>query len=171
MGESWQLALQRIRESCRPFERFMPFVASGLTLVAGFCPSRSLRYLCLSLAVALFLLIAADLARSLLDEDLNRPHQYASSQGPPEKIPVSPFQILLAAMLALLYASMIFAGLHIFFVSSIFLSVVMAAGVLVLSGLAAWRNVRLWYREGTDYEQALKEEAATPHTLHIRSRY
>ena len=171
MGEYWQPVLQRVRELYLPLERFTPFVASALTLVAGFCPSRSLRYFCLSMAVVLFLVIAADLARSLLDENLNKPAHWASDQGPPKEIPVTLFQVVLTVALALIYASMIFAGLHILFVSSIFLSVVMAAGVLVLSTLAAWRNVRLWYLEGADYEQALKEEAATPHKLHIPSRY
>lgn len=160
-----------MRESYLRFERFTPFIASVLTLVAGFCRSRSLRYLCLSLAVVLFLLIAADLARSLLDQDLNKPGRYASHQGPPEKIPVNASQILIMVLLALLYASMIFAGFHTLILSSVFMFVVMTPGVLVLSGLAAWRNVRFWYREGADYEQALKEEAAAPHKLHIPPRY
>src|SRR5215471_4347706 len=170
MGEYWQQALQRIREFCMTFERFTAFIASALTLVAGFCQSRSLRYLCQSVAVVLFLVVVADLARSFLDAGLNKPAHWASHQGPPEKIRVSPFQVVLTAALALIYASMIFAGLHTLFLSSALMFLIMVPGVLALSGLAAWRNVRLWYREGADYEQALKEEAATPHTLHIPPR-
>lgn len=171
MGEYWQPVLKRVRELYLPVERFTPFVASALTLVAGFCPSRSLRYLCLSIAVVLFLVVAADLARSLLDKNLNKPTHWASYQGPPKEIPVTPFQIVLTAALALIYASMIFAGLHTLFLSSLFMFLIMMLGVVALSTLAAWRNVRLWYLEGADYEQALKEEAATPHKLHIPSRY
>jgi len=171
MGEYWPAPLQRIREACRPLQRFTPFVASALTLVAGFCPSRSLRYLCLSIAVVLFLVIVADLARSFLDRDLNKPAHWASHQGPPEKIAVSGSQVLLTAALALIYAGMIFAGLHTLFLSSAFMFLVMTTGVLVLSGLAAWRNVRFWYREGADYEQALKEERGIKRKLHIPPRY
>jgi hypothetical protein len=39
----------------------------------------------------------------------------------------------------------------------LFMSVVPA--IFVIACLAAWRNVRLWYRQGADYEQALREEA------------
>ena len=67
MDEYWLRVLQRVRETCLPFERFIPFVASALTFVAGFCPSRSLRYLCQSVAMVLFLVVVADLARSFLD--------------------------------------------------------------------------------------------------------
>ena len=74
-------------------------------------------------------------------------------------------------LLALLYASMIFVGFHTLILSSVFMFVVMTSGVLMLSGLAAWRNVRFWYREGTDYEKALKEDAATPRKLHIVSDF
>lgn len=171
MGEFQQRALERIREFCLPFERFIPFVASALTFIAGFSPSRSLRYLCQSVAVVLFLVVVADVARSFLDAGLNKSAHWASYQGPPEKIRVSPFQVVLTAALALIYASMIFAGLHTLFLSSTLMFLIMVPGVLVVSGLAAWRNVRLWYREGADYEQALKEEAAAPHTLHTPPRY
>jgi len=170
MSEYWPPALQWIRQAFLPLQRFTPFIASALMLVAGFCPSRSLRYLCLSAAVLLFLFVVADLARSFLDKDLNKPPHWASDQGPPEKIAVNASQVLLTAVLALIYAGMIFAGLHTLFLSSAFMFLVMTLGVLVLSSLAAWRNVRFWYREGTDYEQALKEEAAMPRKLHIPPR-
>jgi hypothetical protein len=170
VGACWQRAWRRISESCLPLERFTVFIASALTLVAGFCHSRFLHYLCLSVAAVLFLIIVADMARSLLDDDLNKPAQYASVQGPPKRIAVNAAQVLFTALLALIYASMIFAGLHTLFLSSAFMFLVMTSGVLAFSTLAAWRNVRLWYREGADYEQALKEEAGRPRRLHIPPR-
>jgi hypothetical protein len=41
--------------------------------------------------------------------------------------------------------------------------VVMLPCTFVLSYLAAWRNVRLWYRHAMDYEQALSEDAQQSH--------
>jgi hypothetical protein len=47
--------------------------------------------------------------------------------------------------------------------------VVMLPCTFVLSYLAAWRNVRLWYRHAMDYEQALSEDAQQSHRIDITS--
>jgi len=62
---------------------------------------------------------------------------------------------------------MIFRVLHSFIDSSRDLFLLIVPVTFAISLLAAWRNVRLWFREGTDYEQALKEQEGQSHKLHI----
>ncbi len=162
MGEIWKFGYERLHEAFLPLQRFNAFIASALTLVSGFCSSRPLRLLCLSVAVLLFLAVAADFARSLLDREPN---------GAPEtsryNLPVTPPQVFLTAIVACVYAVMMLIGLSTAVTSSGIAFFVISPGILVLSSLAAWHNVRLWYREGEDYEQVLQEEEGQSHKLHI----
>ena len=163
MGEDWKLLLRWAREKSLPLQPFRPFIASALTLGAGFCPSRPLRILLLSLAIVLFLYVAADVAQSMLEKERG----YASYKGPPKRLPVTPFQVVLAAALAVIYSLMVLGAFKLLFLPSGYGLALIALGVLVLSSLAAWRNVRLWWRQGADYEQALKEEAQMSRKLRI----
>lgn len=165
MGETFKLVYQRIHDALLPLQPLAPFLGCGLIVVAGFCSYRPLRLLCLAVAVILLLFVAADFARSLLDRETGPGN--ASYQGPPARIPVTLFQVILTVIAALTYFFMIFVGLHSFLLSSGPVLLVMVPGILVFSSLAAWRNVRLWYREGADYEQALKEDEGQSHKLHI----
>jgi hypothetical protein len=162
MGEISKVIPERVRNVLLPLQRFTALIASALTLASGFCSSRPLRLLCLFLAVLLFLTVAADFARSLLDREPN-----VSAQPNPDSIPVTPPQVFLAAIVACVYAGMMFVGLSTVVASSGIAFFVMSPGIVVLSSLAAWHNVRLWYREGADYEQVLKEEEGQSHKLHI----
>jgi hypothetical protein len=163
LGEDFGTVLQWAREKWLLLRPLAPFIASLLTLGAGFCTVRPLRIFLLCLALILFLEVAADFARTLLDRETG----YASYQGPPQTVPVTFAQVALAAALALIYFCMIFAGLKLLFLPSGLGLVAIILGVVVLSSLAAWRNVRLWWREGADYEQALKEEAQMSRKLRI----
>ena len=162
MGEIWKLGYGRVRESVLPLQRFAALIASALTLTSGFCSSRPLRLLCLSVAVLLFLMVAADFARSLLDREPN-----GANQPSPYDFAVTPPQVFLTAIVACVYAGMMFMGLSTVVTSSGIAFFVITPGILVLSSLAAWHNVRLWYREGEDYEQVLQEEEGQSHKLHI----
>lgn len=162
MDEIWKLGYQRARETFLPLQRFAAFIASGLTLASGFCSSRPLRLLCLLVAVLLFLIVATDFARSLLDREpsgATQPNLY--------KLSVTPPQVFLTAIVACVYAAMMFIGLSTVVASSGIAFFVITPGIMVLSSLAAWHNVRLWYCEGEDYEQVLQEEEGQSHKLHI----
>lgn len=162
MGEIWKLGYGRVREVLLPAQRFTALIASGLTLASGFCSSRPLRVLCLLVAVLLFLTVAADFARSLLDREptgATQPSRYT--------LPVTPPQVFLSAIVACVYGAMMFLGLSTVVTSSGIAFFVISPGIVVLSSLAAWHNVRLWYREGEDYEQVLREEEGQSHKLHI----
>jgi hypothetical protein len=160
LAEAWREVVSWVRESCTPYQRFFPFVASALTLVSGFCKG-PLRFAAMGLAIILFIFVAADFARSLLEKETS----YASVQGPPAITPVTPFQIVLATLFAIVYSFMIFGGLRLLFFPSGLGFFVILPCIFVLSFLAAWRNVRLWYRQAIDYEQALNEEAQA-HDVH-----
>jgi hypothetical protein len=160
LPDQWQQIIQWLRELSAPLERWYPLIASALTLVSGFCKG-PLRFAMLSLAILLFLSVAADFARSLIEKDTS----YASLQGPPKVVPVTPLQIVFACI----YTGMISAGLHLLFLPAGLGLVVMLPCTFVLSYLAAWRNVRLWYRHAMDYEQALSEDAQQSHRIDITS--
>jgi hypothetical protein len=162
MGEIWKFVYPRLHERCLPLQRFTAPIASALTLASGFCSSRPLRLLCLLAAVVLFLTVATDFARSLLDRE-----PAGATQPGSHNLPVTPTQIFLSVIVASVYAAMMFVGLSTVVTSSWIAFFVMSPGIVVLSSLAAWHNVRLWYREGEDYEQVLKEEEGQSHKLHI----
>jgi hypothetical protein len=157
-----QLLFDRVRERCLSLQHLAPGLGSALILAASFCPSRPLRFLCLSVGIILLLFVAADFARSLLDRETGN----ASYQGPPAHIPVTALQLFLALIVATTYFCMILAGLHTLFLASATVTLIMAPGILVYSLLAAWRNVRLWYREGANHKP-LKEEENQTQRLHI----
>jgi hypothetical protein len=163
VGEYWQLMFQRVREKCLPLQHLAPLAGSGLVVAAGFCSSRALRLVCLALAIILFLFVTADFARSLLDKE----PADASEQQPAKDNPVSTPQVFLTFILAAVYFGIIFSGLYTLFISSRLVLFVMTPAVVVFSGLAAWRNVRLWYRQGENYEEALKEETALLQKLRV----
>ncbi len=163
MAEELRQFVSWIRENSAPYQRWFPLLASALTLVSGFCKG-PLRFAVLAIAIALFISVAADFARSLLEKETG----YASVQGPPSITPVTPLQIALATLFAVVYSFMIFSGLRLlFFPSSLGFFVILPC-IFVLSFLAAWRNVRLWYRQAIDYEQALNE-VAQAHDVQVPS--
>jgi hypothetical protein len=162
MDEIWKFGYERLHEAFLPLQRFTAFIASALTLASGFCSSRPLRLLCLSVAVLLFLTVATDFARSLLDRDPT-----GATQPGRNNLPVTPPQVFLTAIVACVYAAMMFVGLSTVVTSSGIAFFVITPGIMFLSALAAWHNVRLWYREGEDYEQVLQEEENQSHKLHI----
>jgi hypothetical protein len=149
------------RESSARYQRWFPLVASALTLLSGFCKG-PLRFTILAIAIVLFISVAADFARSLLEKETG----YASFQGPPKVVPVTPIQIALATLFACIYTGMIFTGMHLLFLPAGLGFLVMLPCTFVLSYLAAWRNVRNWYRHAMDYEEALNEDAQA-HDVHV----
>jgi hypothetical protein len=131
-----------------PLGHWAPLAASALFAAAGLSHSTFLRILAYSLATILALLIAADLARSLLETE---PASASRDARPAKHAQVTVLQLVITAVLASIYTYFIFVGLGpwtpFMFVPPIYL----------LSCLAAWRNVRLWYRQGAEYEIELKQ--------------
>ena len=158
---------ERVSRLLSPVHRFAPLLASALTVAAGLCTVSALRLLLSISAIVLFLWIAADFARSLLEPETG----FASENGPPKEVPVTAAQVGLTTILGTMYGCMIVAGLHLLFLPRGPQFMLVVPGIFVIAFLAAWRNVRLWYRQGADYEQALKEEAVEPRELRIPSTH
>jgi len=162
--------MERARYLLGPYRPWAPALASGMVIVAGLLHSGFLRTAACIAAVALFLFVAADLARSLLE---TRPilDRRLFAGRPKKNVPVTWHQITLAAILAGFYTFLIFGGLHLFvFNLKLPLLLLIIPGVVVISALAAWRNIQLWYEEGADYEEELMEEEDAKQ-LHLPTPY
>jgi len=135
-----------------PTGRWSPFVAAGCFAGTRFIQSSVLRGALLCVAVVFLLLIAADLARGLLDR---QPATSVAGRPVPEKdVPMNVFQVIFVGVVASVYTALIFLGIvGISPLVSLFLLPV----IFALACLAAWRNVRLWFQQGAEYEEELKE--------------
>lgn len=150
LRELWQTFAARICSWHAPLGRYSPLAASALFAGCAFAHSTLLRLLGYSLASVLVFLIAVDLANSLLEgEPVAVEHERNKRL---KYIPVTWPQFVLTAVLAALYTWFVFVGLGPW--------TPWMFGVLAypLCCIVAWRNVRLWYQQGTDYEEVLKEE-------------
>lgn len=148
MGEKLQALSFWMQTEYAMLGRLAPYAASVLFAVAGFSHSVPLKVVAYILATTLAIMIALDLATQLLERDdaeRRRPGIRA------RRIPLTPFQFCLAGAQAVIYTFLVFFGLGpatpLLFIVPVF----------AFSSLAAWRNVRLWYREGADFEDRLNE--------------
>lgn len=145
--------LMRLQNLHAPLGRATPLAASALFAVAGLSTSILLRVVAYGLASLLAIVIAIDIGVHLLE--------YYDNDSMQKRIAVTPFQFVLAAIQAFIYTILIFGGLgpatpFIFLVP-----------VFAFSSIASWHNVRVWYRQGVDYETRLydlqAEEAVRRH--------
>jgi hypothetical protein len=150
-GPALKTAFQWLLDLHAPTGRWAPFAASGLFAAGSLTDHASLRVLLDCAAAALALLIAADLARALMER------QPAVSVGGRavslRRVPVTPFQFVLTGALAAIYTWLIFVGM------GPFMPIVVLPIVFLVACFAAWRNVRLWYLQGSEYEDELNAYA------------
>jgi len=143
--------LRWLQNQHAPLGHAAPFAASALFAAAGLSSSRPFRILAYSLATAFAILIAIDIATDLLERDDAERNRRAGRPQYDVHVPLTPFQFVLAGVQAAIYTVLIFTGLgpatpFIFLIP-----------VFAFSSIAAWRNVRLWYRQGYDYEARLHD--------------
>jgi hypothetical protein len=143
LGEDFRRWMLWVRTVYARFGLATLVFALALFAAAPLSDSQVLRYLAFTIGGALVLLVAADLARSLLERD--------KVPLPPRYLPVTPLQIVLTVVQAGIYTWFIFAALGELTPFGFI------APVFGLSSIVAWRNVRLWYRHSLDYEEHLKE--------------
>jgi hypothetical protein len=151
VGDDLRKLLRWLQSQHAPLGHAAPFAASALFAVARFMSSTPLRILAYSLATGFAILIAIDIATELLEPDDAERRRRAGRPHFPVHVPLTPFQFVLAGVQAAIYTILIFVGLgpatpFIFLVP-----------VFAFSTIAAWRNVRLWYRQGMDYEARLHD--------------
>lgn len=161
MRELWQTFAARVCSWHAPLGRYSPFAASALFAGCAFSHSTLLRLMGYAVATVLTFLIAVDLANSLLEREPVAVEQDRSKRA--KYIPVTWPQFVLTAPLAALYTWFVFIGLGPW--------TPWMFGILTypLCCMVAWRNVRLWYQQGTDYEEVLKEEEELRHEYLSRS--
>lgn len=148
MGEDFRTFLRWLQSLHAPFGRFSPLVASALFAAARFIPFSLFRFLAYVASSALVLLIAADIASEMLEAGSD------DSGSSPNRVPFTAFQFVLTVIQGAIYTAFIFFALGpltpIFFIVPVF----------AVACLAAWRNVRLWYRQGAEFEDRLREAEA-----------
>lgn len=150
LRDSWNTFAARICSWHAPVGRYSPLAASALFAASAFVHSVLFRLIAYAVATVLVFLIAVDLANSLLEREpvqvereRNRHLQYIPANWP---------QFALTAVLAALYTWLVFVGL------GPWTPWIFAALAYPLCCLVAWRNVHLWYQQGVEYEEVLKEE-------------
>lgn len=156
---NWDLLIQRMRWGWLRHRRWTPIVASALVFSLHFVQSRLLRISLLGLSVLLFFLVVGDIAQGFLDKSY--------SEEPSRKLPITPAEILLAGIFALGYSVLIAAGLNLLFLPTPITLFVMLPGVFLVCCFVAWHNVTLWYEQGAEYEQNLKEEQSEEPQSHV----
>lgn len=148
MGEDFRTFLRWLQSLHAPFGRFSPLVASALFAAPRFIPFSLFRFLAYVAASALVLLIAADIASEMLETGSD------DSGSSTKHVPFTAFQFVLTGIQGAIYTGFILFALGpftpIFFIVPVF----------AVACLAAWRNVRLWYRQGAEFEDRLREADA-----------
>jgi hypothetical protein len=147
VGDDFRMFLRWLQGRPVPLGHFTPLAASVLFAAAHFAHSSVFRFAGYAIASILAILLAIDLASDLLDSDSQ--DREASTTRP--KVPLTIFQFVLTGIQASLYSFFVFVGL------GPFTPLIFIVPVFAFSSLAAWRNVRLWYREGTAFEDRLRE--------------
>ncbi|HZS29239.1 MAG TPA: hypothetical protein VFB76_18580 [Candidatus Angelobacter sp.] len=147
--------LTRIGYYTSPWRPWTPAAAIVLAYLARQTGSVILRGISAVAALILFLLVSVDVAQSLWEVD----------RGPWDrqryfpKVHVTPFQILLAAALAIVYAlSILFLLASFLILPSWWVFLIISPFVFVVAGLVAWHNARLWSFQAVEYEEMLKDE-------------
>jgi amino acid transporter len=143
--------LERLRFGWLAHRRWAALLSGIMMVTARFFPTSSLRVLVYGLGVVFLLLTVIDVAQDFLDRDYpKRPNNRIKAK------PAAP-EIFFAAMLAFIYSFFIIAGMNLFFLPSAVILFFVMPAIFLICCLVAWHNVTLWYDEGADYEEALKE--------------
>lgn len=156
MGWIWRRDQDRIRAGWSAARPLLPLLAILALFVVHFVDSRPLRTCALGAAVFFCLFIIGDLARSLLDPDLNN----LFLRG--KDTPVTTLQIVLVILLALFYTFLILIVMSYLVGSMVWpyyptTAVCVLIGAFLFSCCAAWQNVRLWRGQAVGYAENLKE--------------
>jgi len=158
VGNDFRMFLRWLQSRPVPLGHFTPLAASVLFAAAHFVHSSVFRFLAYATASVLAILLAIDIASDMLVSDRDD----SNTRTTLPKVPLTVFQFVLTGILASIYTYFIFAGL------GPFTPLIFVVPVFAFSSLAAWRNVRLWYREGAAFEDRLRDAQEEESELLIR---
>ena len=158
MPERWRLRWEKTLLFCSLRRPWAPLLSAGLAAGARFIPWAALRVATTGAALALFMMLAADVARSLTEPDRGP----SDPLRPSRKMPVTFFQIVLAGALTVIYLFLVFGALQPFLsiltAGADWTNAISIPAIYAISCMVAWHNVRLWFYEGAEYEEMLEEE-------------
>jgi len=155
VGENISKIIRWLSSLHAPLGRWAPLAGTGLLTCTHLFHSGFLKALAYSGAAVFAILIASDIARSLID-----PHSFPDSRRNPGPVPfpMQAMRIVLSLALGSLYSFLIFAGIGLW-MPLIFLPVIFLA-----CGFIAWRNMSLWYEQGEEFEETLAQAEEHRHT-------
>jgi hypothetical protein len=136
-----------------PLGRWTPLAASCLFAVAGMAGPGILRGLAYMGAMALVVLIGADIAQSFIDRDSFPQHH-------PGVVLTLPMLIVrggLTLVLGGVYSFLLFIGM------GFWTPFVLWPVLFLICSFIAWRNVALWYEQGEEFEAELAEAERRQH--------
>jgi hypothetical protein len=154
----WQDRRQQLFYVLSPLRPWLPLLSAALAFGASFIQWNLLRIATTTAAIILFLFVAYEVSRDLIEPDKGP----CSPQGHASIVPVTPFQILLAGALAILYTFLICSALHGLVSTLAFQAtwteIIVIPAVFFIACRAAWRNVRLWSYQSVEYVELLQEK-------------
>jgi hypothetical protein len=157
LGEDWRVRWQQFRLIFSLKKPWAPMLCAGLAYGASHIQSPSIRWATAGAVVILFLIAGVDVALGLVETDPGPSNPLRTSQ----KVPVTPFHIMLAGALGAVYAFLILGALlpliSVLTLPTLWVLAIVAPATFLIACLVAWRNVRLWAHEGVEYEELLNE--------------
>lgn len=156
--ENWRLRLEQLLLIFSLKRPWAPALCAGLAFGASFIQSAVIRLATTGAAVILFLIAAAEVARCLVEED----HGPSNPLRPSHRVPVTPLQIILAAVMGAIYSFLMLGALQplvsLLARPTLWTIVVILPAIFLIASLVAWRNVRLWSYEAEEYGERFTEE-------------
>ncbi len=131
-----------------PLGRWSPLAATGLFLLAGFSHLQGVHYLAYVGGCVLLVLFAADLAKTFIDEG-----SFPLHPAPRMTWPMLAFRLLLTGLLGTGYSLAVWVGVGPWWPPIIW------PAILFICFFIAWRNLQLWYEQGSEFEQELAEDS------------
>jgi hypothetical protein len=149
VGEKTRALIHWLTALHAPLGHGAPFAASALFAVAGISPSGMWRTIAYLSAAILAILIAADITRTLVER-----HPYISHPRTILTLPMLAFRAVLTLILGSVYSYLVFIGI------GPWTPFVLWPVLFVVCSMIAWRNVEIWYEQGAEFEEELKEADA-----------
>jgi hypothetical protein len=152
VNATWQYQNQPLRYAWARLCAWSVELSIVCLAIAFFAPEQ-VRPPMVVIAFALLLIAATDWARNLIEQERRR--------DLPKLNGVTGGQVFLTVLLAAFYNFTVFEGVTfgvtVLRQADTRLGLILSGLIFVLCCLAAWRNVSLWYRQGTVYGDELRE--------------
>ena len=149
MGDYFRKLVRWLAALHAPLGHWAPIAASALFATSGLSHSTFLRIIAYIGALVLALLIGADAARPFVD-----PHSFPDRPASARTLLTLPMlfvRVALTGILGSIYTLLVFVGI------GPLAPFILLPFLFVICSLIAWRNVDLWYEQGVEFEQELKE--------------